>query len=354
MTKFTLFATAIFLLFLNACQYPVGSSALTDPQKFLVIDAVLTQNYGKVRVSNSLTDVNALGGYFSAPPPPFTTTYILDSHGNRVDFSPDGTADSSFHGVVGETYQLFVQIDGKNYESNPETMRICPEIDSIRPIFSRESFRDPNDVNYDGFDVYSFFQDSPGAENYYQWDWIHYARAIACDRKYNQAEGKDVLYPCDPLDCWTISYNPAVVVQSDKLRDGQPIAQKIVRVPFIRPPYKYYLRLEQRAITPSVFAYLQSIETQTQHVGTLFDVPAQTKFSPNIHNVDDPAEQILGVLNVFSYRYQIIYVDRKQKINGAEARLITDGTPFVADPFAKAPCTENQYRTQKKPEKWED
>ena len=125
-------------------------------------------------------------------------------------------------------------------------------------------------------------------------------------------------------------------------------------MPFIRPPVKYYLRVEQRAIVPSVFAYFQSIETQTQQTGTLFDVPAQTKFSPNIHNVDDPSEQILGVFNVFSYRYDIVFIDRKQKINGMEARLVPDGTPFISDPLAQAPCTENAFRTQKRPERWED
>jgi Domain of unknown function (DUF4249) len=202
--------------------------------------------------------------------------------------------------------------------------------------------------------VYAYLSDNPSEENYYQWDWIHYARTFACDRRYSEAEGKDVLYPCSPYDCWTITYNPNVIVQADKIVNGKTIAHKLVRVPFVRPPFKYYLRVEQRSITPSVFAYLQSIETQTLHVGTLFDIPAQTKFSPNITNVNDPAEQILGVFNVFSYRYKILYIDRQQTINGVEAKLISDGTPYVADPLAFAPCTENLYRTQKKPEGWED
>jgi hypothetical protein len=214
----------------------------------------------------------------------------------------------------------------------------------------RESFRDPDDVYYDGFDVYAQLTDAGGQDNYYQWDWIHYGRLFACGIAVEN--GTEVSLPCTPYDCWGITYNPRVVVQSDKLRDGQPIAQKIVRVPFVTPPKKYYLRVEQRAVTPTAFAYLQSIETQTQNVGSMFDIPAQTKFNPNVYNVNNPSEQILGVFNVFSYRRKIIYIDRGQEIEGATVKKIPQ-RPFTSNPLAQSPCTEGLYRTQTRPEGWE-
>lgn len=349
MTKLILFAGSILLLAnLTTCQYPVDSSALPDPQKFLIIDAVLTDSFGKVNVDYTLTEVTPQGGYLF-PTPPDATAYVLDSHGNRTDFIPDGTKNTSFRGVVGETYKLYVQADGEIYESQAETMPACPELDSLTPLYSRETSRSPDDLSYDGFDVYAQTTDLPTQENYYQWDWIHYRRLPSCD----YVDG--FLIPCTPYDCWGIVYNTQIVVQSDKLRDGQPLAQKVVRVPFATPPHKfYYLRVEQRAITASAFAYLRSLETQTQNVGSIFDIPAQTKFNPNVHNVNHPGEQILGVFSVYSARRKVLNINMQQKINGVEAKVVIDLRPFTPIPLLQAPCTEGLYRTQIRPVGWLD
>ena len=344
-------AAALLGAGLHACQYPVDSSTLPDPIRYLVIDAELTETYGKVSVTYTLTDVTPQGGY-TFPTPPAAAAYVLDSHGNRTDFATDGAKNTAFAGIAGETYRLYVEADGKQYVSDPETMRACPELDSVTPVYRRESFRAPSELYYDGFDVYAHTNDIGGQENFYQWDWIHYGRAVSCALLYDSNAGRDVLVPCTPYDCWNIVYNTQVTVQSDKLREGQPIAQKIVRVPFARPPAKYYLRVEQRSITPSVYAYLQSIQTQTQNTGSLFDIPAQTRFNPNVHGVTDPAESLLGVFSVFSSRYKIIHIDMQQTIPGAEVKVIPLPAPFINDPLAAAPCVEGPFRTLVRPEGW--
>lgn len=350
MSKYILF-TLCLIGILSNCQYPVDSSKLPEPQRFLIIDAQLNQAFGRVNVAWTLTDVTPQGAYIT-PVPPQATAYIQDSQGNVHEFSTDGTPDYSFQGQPGETYQLFVQVEGQMYESAPETMRVCPAIDSITPNYFRETFRAPVDQLYDGFDVYAHFQDRPGEEGYYQWDWVHYERTFTCNRVTIGTQLYRV--PCTPYDCWGIYRNSRVIVQSDKLRDGTAFAHKIVRVPFAQPPAKYYLRVEQRAITPSVYTYLKSQETQTQNTGSIFDVPAQTQFSPNVHNTANPSEKILGVFSVYSSRYQIIYIDMQQQIDGAQVKYNTDPTPLIPDPLAQAPCTESSTRTQTRPEGWVD
>ena len=348
---FRIAAVILLLTATHACQYPVDSYTLPDAKQFLIIDAELTEDYGKVIVNYTLKDVTEQGAYVT-PDPPDAIAYVLDNQGNRTDFIPDGTRNTLFKGVVGETYKLYVEADGKKYESKAETMPVCPELDSVSTIYVRESFRDPSDLYYDGFDIYAQLTDNPAQENYYQWDWIHYQRTFSCATI--PEDGNEVLVPCSPYDCWGITYNTRIVVQSDKLRNGQPIAQRVVRIPFATPPNKFYLRVEQRSITANVFAYLKSLETQTQNVGSLFDIPAQTKFSPNVYNISDPSEQLLGVFNVFSYRKKILYIDMLQKIEGAEAKSVANPRPFTSSPLLQAPCTETLYRTQKKPEGWED
>ena len=344
------FPVLLFLGFL-ACQYPVGPSTLPEQEHFLIIDAELTENFGKVLVSQTLAGVTESGDYI-LPDPPVAAAYVLDSHGNRTDFITNGVADSTFKGVVGETYTLYVETEGKVYESTPETMRPCPELDSVGVLFSPETFRDPQDLNYYGFDVYAYLQDFAGREDFYQWDWIHYTRSEACDVILEN--GQEVRVHCTPYDCWGITYNTRTVVQSDQLRDGGAISRKIVRVPFATPPNKYYLRVVQRAVTPSVFAYLQSIETQTQNTGSMFDVPAQTRFNPNVSNVNDPSERILGAFSVYAYRYKVIYINLNQPVNGIIARVKPNQLPFASDPLLQAPCQEGRFRTLKRPIGWVD
>lgn len=353
MLKVIYFSLCFMILFVatDACQYPVEASELPGAQKFLVINADLTETYGKINITYTLDNVNTNGAYLF-PTPPKATAYVVDSKGNQTTFATDGTINPAFQGVVGESYKLYITADGNEYESTVETMRTCPEIDSISVIYTRESARTSKDLLYDGFDVYAQLTDIANQEDYYQWDWIHYESLAACDKI---KEGNNyVQVPCNPATCWKIGYNTHIVAQADKLQVGKPIAQRVVRVPYATPPSKYYLRVEQRAITSTVFSYLKSLETQTENVGSLFDVPAQTRFSPNIHNVKNPSEKIIGVFNVFSSRYKIIYIDMLQNIPGATPKIVSDPTPFTSDPFLFSPCSETQYRTQMRPEGWID
>lgn len=343
---------AFFIININACQYPVDISKLPDGEKFLIINAEVTETYAKVNVTYTLDAVTPQGAYLF-PTPPDASAYIMDSKGNRTDFTTNGSINTFFKGVVGETYKLYVQVNGEKYESQAETMPRCPALDSVTVIYTRESSRDAKDLLYDGFDVYAESTDFANQENYYQWDWRHYERSLSC--AVVEENGREVLYPCTPNDCWNIEYNTRLLVQSDKLRDGKPLAHRVVRVPFATPPYKYYyLRVEQRAITPTVFAYLQSLETQTQNIGSVFDIPAQTRFSPNIYNVNNSNEKILGVFSVFSSYYKIININMQQPLNGVKPKLNGDPRPFTSNPLAQAPCVEGPYRTLIKPEGWVD
>ena len=93
--------------------------------------------------------------------------YVVDSHGHRTDFPNHGIKNTAFHGVVEETYRLYVETGGEMYESNAETIPVCPELDSVTAVYSREDFRDPNELYYDDFDVYARVKGVADQENYY-------------------------------------------------------------------------------------------------------------------------------------------------------------------------------------------
>lgn len=350
--------TATLLLLFTAlcligpqCQYPTNDTGLPNAQQFLIIDAELTPNYGKIRVSYSITGLSPQGGY-TLPPDPNTSVYVENSQGQRHYFDSKGTIDPTFQGQIGETYQLFVEADGQFYASDKETMRACPVIDSLAAFFNPEVFRNPDDDLYYGFDVYAFLTDTPGTEDFYQWDWTHNRRTEQC----GEETISDIPYRirCTPYDCWGIYRNTQVITQSDKLRDGVTIAKKVTRIPFVTPPNRYYLQVEQRAVTASVYDYLKSQEVQNQNTGSIFDIPAQTRLNPNIRNVNNPSEKILGAFNVFSYQKSIIIVDMTKEINGIRAKPKPNLKPWHPDPLRQAPCIESATRTLIRPDGWMD
>ncbi len=331
------------------CQYPADGYTQPDKKTFLVINGELTGSYGKVTVENSVQEIGSYNNY-ATPPAVASVIYVTDSKGQKFTFK-SGVKDSSFHAVTGETYQLFVQANGKMYQSTPEKVPVCPDIDSVAFRFNVNSDLVAANPLRNGFDVSARGKDDPGTENFYQWDWIHYIKVLYCAtvKGSNPPQG---LY-CDG-NCWDITKNPSIIVSSDALINGKNFDIPIVRVPFLEPPNRYYLRVEQRAITKNTFIYFESLKTQTQSNGTLFDVPSQTVFNPNVHSVSDPTEAVLGVFNVFASKVKIIYIDMTVDEPGGMRTIIPETLlqPFPLAP--NAPCVEGPGRTKIKPEGWVD
>lgn len=329
------------------CQYPIDSYVQATKKRFLLINADLTDSYGKVTVEYSVDEITITNVY-TTPPEVKAEIYVEDSKGVKVPFT-NKIENKNFRGVVGETYKLFVNADGKTYESSRETMPKCPEIDSISAAFKQDLDYPASNPLRNAFDVYVYAQDYSTEGNYYQWDWVHYSRNIYCGTA--NYRGSPASLPC-ATDCWNIGLSEKINVLADKLVNGQNMRIAVDRIPYQSPP-RYYLKIEQRGISKTAFNYFKSLEKQTQSNGSLFDVPAQTLFSPNIKGITDPTEKILGLFNVFSSRKKIIYVDMTQEIPGVIRRVTPNEFPPYPYPYPSTPpCVEGPYRTRIKPEGW--
>ena len=170
-------------------------------------------------------------------------------------------------------------------------------------------------------------------------------------------------YRCNS-DCWNIAYSSELNVFSDAYLNGQRITGKqVARVPFDSTS-NYYFQLEQRAITRNAFNYYQDLKIQTQNNGTLFDVPAETRFSFNIKSNTNPEEKVLGLFDVYSVKKKIIYIDRTKGVPSDESPVYTnvvEGAIVECSPLEasfgcvdKTPCVEGRFRTKIKPEAWKD
>ena len=368
------------IIMMPSCISPVDNFEQITVKQFLTIDAALTDQATthKVQLTYSVGDFN--GNSFFAPVTK-AKVFITDELNNREDFieqkgkEEEGNYLSSakFRGRVGGTYILNIETsEGKKYQSFPETMKAVPEIENLITRFETNDIYDRNDPRRASFNVYVNFQDPPTKGDNYQWNWKHYEKDSICKTCYGGSYDfklkrcvdatagvfpRTLSYVCDG-NCWGISFSNDINILSDVYLNGQRITgRQVVKIPF-SDYTPYYLQLEQRAINLNAFNYFQSLAVQTQSNGTLFDVPAETRFSYNIKSISNPEEKILGIFNVYSVRKKIFYINRREGVPNGELPVysVLPGEVVKCLPQnpCPVPCIESPNRTKIKPEGWRE
>jgi hypothetical protein len=360
-----------------ACVNPIKDFVQIDATSFTTIEADISDDaqLSKVRLTSSS---NRLVSQLALPISK-AVVYVTDQSGVKTNFTegiPLGTyyPSAGFKGVVGSTYKLYVKmLTGQTYESTSETMKGVPEIENAITRFEIFDQYSKVDVRRAGFTVYLDFKDMPSEGDFYLWNWKNYRNASFCatctDGGKFDFKKLDCVQPKFPTDailnymcdgnCWDINTNNDLNVFSDVLTNGQRVVgRQVARIPFDNWT-PYYFRLEQRSITKNAFAFYQSLISQVQSSGSLFDVPAETRFSLNIKSLTTPSERVLGIFNVFSVRKKIFYIDRRKNIPVGEEPIISiiPGETYTCPPgsvgcLEKAPCVESPIRTKITPEGW--
>lgn len=373
----------VFLFFLFGCEEELRDFRQAEQETFVTIEATFSniEQFHKVYLNESSPNIS---GDTSPKAISNAEIKIIDSLGGEFIFSEIGEgvyqSDLKIGAIQGHSYKLNVKLkSGKRYESDFQKFLPPPVIGDIKDEFIlRSNFPENNAQRY-GFNVTVDFEDNESTGQYYQWDWIHYERVLYCAscingydygnndcsrtddnlpyyEKYNPE--RPINYRCSN-NCFDIIRPPQYILFSDKLLNGQ----KISDFPVARIPYDgtsdYYFELEMRAIHPEVFSYLNLLKETTQSNGSLFDIPANTPFSPNIRCVSDPGEKVLGVFSVFGAQKKQIYITRNNLppefrpifpiYQGREAKA-----PPGSSIFPTVPCKEAKYRTKQEPENWHD
>lgn len=369
----------LLLILVGSCITPITNFDQVASQSFLSVEASLTDQAGPHKVRLYMSSDKLTGSYFT--PITKAKVYFLDEKGVREDLTESSSSKGTYltsltyTGRIGGSYTLNIEtVDGKKYKSVAETMKPVAEIENLITRFEIADNYAKGDPRRAGFNIYLDFQDPATSGDNYQWSWKHYQRAYICETcvggTYNFFTNTCVQpriptdqtlnYKCDG-DCWDITFSTDLNILSDAYLNGQRITGKsVARVPFdgISP---YYLQFEQRAITANSYNYYQSLKSQTQNNGTLFDVPAETRFSFNIKSITNPDEKILGIFDVYSVRKKIFYIDRSASNTQGELPITKSmqGDIFTC-PIGLVGCKElvqcsdGLYRTPFKPTGWKD
>ncbi len=369
----------LFIAILFSCVQPIENFVQKDATSYMTIEADIADDPAlcKIRITGSANRILSV----LAQPVTKAEVYIMDNNGVKTVFKeaikPLGTylPPAGFAGKVGASYKLYVRtLIGDQYESSVETMKAVPEIDNTIVRFEAFEQYSKVDPRRAGFTVYLDFKDLPTEGDYYMWNWRHYEKTQFCATctdggRFDFVKTLDCVMPrfpnnnilnyrCDG-NCWDISSNNDLNVFSDVLTNGQRVVgRQVARLPF--DGYgAYYFRLEQRSVTKSAYNFYQSLISSVQSSGSLFDVPAETRFSLNIKSVSKPEERVLGIFNVFSVRKKIFNIDRRKGVPEGYTPITypIPGETYACPPGSVncqdlAPCVEGPLRTKITPEGW--
>ncbi|WP_152757916.1 DUF4249 domain-containing protein [Salmonirosea aquatica] len=283
--------------------------------------------------------------------------YITDDTGGREDLVETSAGGQyktqKLQGVVGRTYQLHFEVDGKNYESRPELLRDAGTIERIY----HEPFQSINPITQErqlgGWHVYIDTQDPAERGNYYRWNSVRYKKLVGCGSAKDRY-GNPIYFLFCCSDCWDIErcLGPDCInVANDALNNGQKIARQEVATVPVECRDQYYLEVEQQALSRDAYLYWKTIKQLLQNTGGVFDV-APSAVPSNLICISNPQEQVLGFFSAVGITRVGHVVDRRD----AERASCPAGLPYPPTggiPPPCTPCEESLYRTGQKPRFWD-
>ncbi|MFC5407897.1 DUF4249 domain-containing protein [Larkinella bovis] len=256
---------------------------------------------------------------------------------------------SRMQGVVGRRYQVSIRTStGKQYESDLELLKAAVPVQKLYYQFRADPYGLKTEET-NGWDVYVDTKDAPGPGDYYRWVWTHYNPISVCNT-YRPSRS-DTIYSqtcCSP--CWDIvRCANCLTVRSDAAINGQTISgQFITRVPYSSTA-RYYLEVEQQAISLGAYRFFDSVHKLTSGTGGLFDA-APAAVRGNIRCTSHPDELVFGYFGAAGVSVQAISIDR----SGLAVPPTLPPAPIFKynPPDACFPCANGLIRTTQQPRWW--
>lgn len=318
------YACFLLLLFLFCCRKPYDPPVISTQKSHLVVEGVI--NTGDDSTIIRLTRTIRLDST-STTDPVLNAVVILESDHNTVWLLNSLNGDGyygipSFNLPVSQQYRLrIVMGDGKQYLSDFMPVKPTPPIDSIGYYFKN------NMVN-----IYVNTHDPSNNTRYYRWN---YEETWHFHSDYESRWVLDIqsrtIVPRPAYNlvhyCWAGYQSSNIIINSSaKLSSDVIYQQPITQVPITSEKIedRYSILIKQYAMTAEAYAFYQNLKKNTEDLGGIFDAqPTELANSSNIHSVDNPAELVIGYVQVTNTRSKRIF------INGSE---------FNAQFYTKDPC----------------
>jgi len=210
-------------------------------------------------------------------------------------FTPEG-----WHAEVGESYTLLISTrTGARYNSIPEKVIKAPPIEDLEIRYKEQASASEVLFEY-GVEVYATFNDPPDEQNFYLWrnNGTYKLESFPQDHVRVNFFGETIPDPlpcCD--ECWVTEPDgdPNLRIFKDFNFDGISNTQLVAFIKDDGFKYreKYYIRIEQLAISKPTYEFFNLINEQLSITGGIFD-PPPSEIKGNILNLDEPDVEAIG------------------------------------------------------------
>ena len=211
-------------------------------------------------------------------------------------------------------YRLQIKtLDGKEYVSDFSTVKHTPAIDSISWL--REA---------GGVRLYINSHDPQNNTRYYQWKYeetweVHSAYEssliYSLDPLTHLVTGIEFRYPVTRaidtsiIKCWQSNNSTSIILGTSEKLTADKIYLPLLSIEPATEKLSvlYSIKVSQYALSHEAYKFLQNIKSNTEQLGSLFD-PQPSELQGNIHCTTNPAELVVGYIDVTEERQQRIFI----------------------------------------------
>lgn len=289
-----------------------------------------------------------------------------------------------FRGIVGNSYQLNIKrANGDSYSSTIDQMLPVAPFENVFEEFNPEGTGTPTNsgILLASNDFYVDFNDPPGEQNFYKWEWTSWELKEYCatcqQGRYNPYEIEEGVltgdcfrdltlefstvydYYCQESS-WRIFRNTDLLLFADSFTDGQTQkAKKVAQIPLYQSN-PALVSIRQASLQPNAYRYFKLLEDQSINTGTLADTPP-APIRGNIYNDADDREIVLGYFVVSSVYEERINLSRSNSRGGRINGLffIENNRDPILEPVSPeridiplALCKETANTTSIQPRGW--
>jgi hypothetical protein len=205
-----------------------------------------------------------------------------------------------------QKYQLkIITMDGNEYRSDSVVVLTTPPIDSV--TWMKDAA---------GVHTNLYTGDPQNNTNYYRWEYdetweYHSAFESFLDYVNGQAVFRTPNYQI--YACYKYSNSTDInVASSSNLSQDLVNKQPIAIVPYgsEKISVEYSLLVKQYALTKDAFLFWQNLKTNSQNLGSLFDLQPYTQLG-NIHCVNNPVIPVIGYVSFCTLQQTRIFISQE-------------------------------------------
>jgi uncharacterized protein DUF4249 len=298
--------TALVLLGSIRCKQAYDPPVISSPTSYLVVEGFI--NNGPDSTYYTLSHTFALSDTATSTPELHAqvtvqgkdnSSYTLTEIGNGVYGAPLSGLNNAVQ------YRLHIlTTTGKEYASDYVEMKVSPPIDSVSWTRSDQ-----------GVQIYDNTHDPQGNSRYYRWSYQEtwqfnstYFSTVA------YTNGQFTTFNDTFYTCWQSQPSTSILLGSSaQLAQDRIQSAPLVMIPMgdWRLSVLYSIMVNQYVLTPDAYTWWQSLQRNTEQIGSIFGVQPSTT-GGNIHNLADSTELVLGYVSGGTLAKQRIYITAAQ------------------------------------------